>query len=101
MTAVNGQLIVESEQKHLKALAEHLRRREGVVVRIFDANGNIVLDSASGEPCTTDVTDCRRLLEENNSPSTENGMEFMAKLLQVLRQLRERLVSTAGVQKTN
>jgi hypothetical protein len=37
----------------------------------------------------------------HNPPTMENGMEFMARSSQVLRQLHERLVSTPGVQNMN
>ena len=64
MTKITGQLMVEPEQKQLKALADHLLRREGIVVRVFDAKGDLVLDAAEhGEPCTTPVEKCRDILE--------------------------------------
>jgi hypothetical protein len=37
----------------------------------------------------------------HNPPTKENGMEFMARSLQVLRRLHERLVFTPGVQNMN
>ncbi len=64
MTNVTGQLVVETERKQLKALADHLLRREGVVVRVFDAAGELVLDAADhGERCTTPVDECRHIIE--------------------------------------
>ena len=64
MTRVTGQLMVETERKQLKALADHLLRREGVVVRVFDAAGELVLDAADhGETCSTPVDECRHIIE--------------------------------------
>jgi HD-GYP domain-containing protein (c-di-GMP phosphodiesterase class II) len=44
MTTATGQLMVEPERRHLEALAAHLRRKEGVNVRVYDAAGRLVLD---------------------------------------------------------
>jgi len=65
VTQLTGQLMVEAERKQLKALADHLLRREGVVVRVFDAAGELVLDAADhGEPCSTPVDECRHIVED-------------------------------------
>lgn len=90
MTRVTGQLMVEPEQKQLRALADHLLRREGVVVRVFDANGDLVLDAADhGEPCTTPVEKCRDILERKKhsvvrgvpspdaAPADEDGVRVL------------------------
>lgn len=69
-----GQLVLEPERRHLQALADHLRKHEGVVVRIFDADGTLVLDSAPpGERCTADVETCRRVLEGGPAADKQDG----------------------------
>jgi len=60
--------MVEPERKQLRALADHLLRREGVVVRVFDAEGDLVLDGADkGEPCATPVDQCRQMVEQSRA----------------------------------
>jgi len=69
-----GQLVLEPERTHLQALADHLRKHEGVVVRIFDADGALVLDSAPpGERCTADVAACRRVLAGNTASDEQDA----------------------------
>ncbi len=63
MSTVNGKLMVGSDRKHLTALADHLRRHQGVVVRVFDADGKLVLDPGGAE-CDADNTECKQLLRE-------------------------------------
>jgi len=64
VSTVTGELTVASDRKHLLALADHLRRREGVMVRVFDASGNLVLDASDDtEPCA-DEHECKEFLEE-------------------------------------
>ncbi|MFH1731682.1 MAG: HD domain-containing phosphohydrolase [Planctomycetota bacterium] len=90
MTRVTGQLMVEPERKQLRALADHLLRREGVVVRVFDANGDLVLDAAEhGEPCTTPVEKCRDIIARKKrsvvrgapspdaAPADEDGVQVL------------------------
>jgi len=65
VSTMTGQLAVEPDKKHIRALADHLRRRQGVVVRVFDASGNLVLDTADHtEPCNADERECKVFLEE-------------------------------------
>ncbi|MFW6158690.1 MAG: HD-GYP domain-containing protein [Planctomycetota bacterium] len=53
MTSRTGQLVVDPERKHLTALADHLRRHDGVTVRVYDADGRLALapaEDGSGGP---------------------------------------------------
>ena len=74
MSNVHGQLMVEPERKQLDALAEHLRRREGVMVRVLDAGGKLVLDSSDNDPvCAGNDAECQRFLRDTCSACVENG----------------------------
>jgi putative nucleotidyltransferase with HDIG domain len=66
--------MLEPERKQLDALAMHLRRREGVLVRVYDANGRLALDSSDGaQGCTPEDDDCRSFLRESCRTCAEKG----------------------------
>ena len=66
MTTVTGQLMLDTERKQLTALADHLLRHEGVVVRVFDASGKLTLDSAADDPpCAPPDDECRDFLKRS------------------------------------
>jgi HD-GYP domain-containing protein (c-di-GMP phosphodiesterase class II) len=52
MTILTGELMVEPERQYLETLADHLRRNEGVSVRVYDAFGRPVLSPRSSAPAT-------------------------------------------------
>ncbi len=65
MTTVPGQLRLDDKQ-HVRALAEHLRRREGIVVRVLNADGEIVFDGGEvADSCPPNDRSCREFLRES------------------------------------
>lgn len=63
---VTGQLHLDHEQQHVRALADHLRRREGVVVRVLNADGELVFDGGeAAEACPPSDGSCREFLRES------------------------------------
>ena len=74
VSTASGHLVIEPGRKRLRALARRLREERGVVVRIFDADGHMVMDSAGpASPSAADPVACRRLVEE-----TRNGAQDRA-----------------------
>lgn len=72
MSAATGQLMLEHQREHLSALADHLRRHEGVVVRVFDAGGRMVLDaSGPGTACAPENAGCQEFLDQTSASCRE------------------------------
>lgn len=65
MTIVTGELMIGSDRQHLRALADHLRRHEQVIVRVFDAAGRMVLDPGGTDEVCPQDDHCRTFIRES------------------------------------
>ncbi len=72
MTTTTGTLMIEQDRDQLQALADHLRRHQGMTVRVYDADGRQVMPRDVSALCSNHEETCDSFLAKSCSTCRES-----------------------------
>jgi HD-GYP domain-containing protein (c-di-GMP phosphodiesterase class II) len=73
VTTMTGTLMMERDRTQLRALADHLRRHEGVTVRVYDASGHMIMPSDDSPTCPSQAEQCDAFIARGCSDCRQSG----------------------------